>query len=122
MRAPRRSTHRSLPSAVASFVAWLPLGLPLLVGCRGESLYHPRTVAYQEDVGPVTFAVTSVTKWDDVVESELQPTFEITEARALEMVAPDTMFVDEQRLRAMALRAGIAIGQPTETAERTTET
>lgn len=110
--------------------------LALLPACS-KPLFKPHRVERQADAGSTHVAVTFVAPWDEFVD-DLQPKFEMSAARALDLVVPDTLFLDEKVLDALGLRLKLApprtsifetttekeaTGQPpTRTSEVTTKT
>src|SRR3990172_7691958 len=78
----------------------------LLSSC-GKPLFKPHRVSTQAEAGSTHLAVTLVAPWDEFIE-DLQPRFDMSAARALDLVVPDTLLLDEKIVDALGLRLRLA--------------
>ncbi len=68
--------------------------LTLLPACS-KPLFTLHRVERHADAGSTHVAVTLVAPWDEFID-DLQPKFEMSGPRSLDMVVPDTLFLDEK--------------------------
>lgn len=82
------------------------IALMLLPACS-KPLFRPHRVSTHADAGSTHVAVTLVAPWDEFID-DLQPKFEMSGARALDMVVPDTLFLDEKTLDTLGFKVKVA--------------
>jgi hypothetical protein len=74
----------------------------------GDRFVKPFRGTPHEEVGQTHVAVLSVTRWDDY-RRQLQPTFELTEDKALKSAMADTLQTDQSVLDAFAAQLGLKL-------------
>ena len=99
MTAPIQVHRRPLCLVLIALIA-------VLSGCS-KPLFTPHRVETQAEAGSTHVAVTLVAPWDEFID-DLQPRFEMSGARALDMVVPDTISLDEKILDQLGVRLKFA--------------